>query len=115
MSIDISKLTIGEAREIAALFGNVAAPRPQSHSFVLGQNVLIRTVTMHYTGRVVAITDSDIVLEDAAWIADTGRYADSLATGSLSEIEPYSDPVAVCRGVIVDFTAWKHELPRVQK
>ena len=87
----------------------------KSHSLVIGQAYLIRTVTMHYTGRVVTITDSDVWLEDAAWIADTGRYADSLLSGELSEVEPYPQGVAVSRGVIVDFAPWPHKLPRSQK
>ena len=87
----------------------------QSHSFGIGKAYLIRTVTMHYTGRIVAVTESDVVLEDAAWIVDTGRYADSLLTGELSEIEPYPGRVAVCRGAMVDFAEWIHPLPRQQK
>lgn len=87
----------------------------KSHSFEIGKAYLIRTVTMHYTGRVVAVTDSDVLLEDAAWIADTGRFADSLESGELSEIEPYPGRVAVCRGAIVDFSEWPHKLPRTQK
>lgn len=86
-----------------------------SHSFEVGKAYLIRTVTMHYTGRVVAVTDSDVVLEEAAWIADTGRYANSLTDGTLNEVEPYPGQVAVCRGAMVDFCEWKHQLPKVQK
>ena len=87
----------------------------KGHSFKIGTCYLIRTVTMHYTGRVVEVTDTDVVLEDAAWIADTGRFADSLAKGTLSEVEPYPDRVAVCRGAMVDFAVWSHPLPRAQK
>lgn len=87
----------------------------KSHSFEVGKSYLIRTVTMHYTGRVVAVTDSDVVLEDAAWIADTGRYSDSLRTGELAEVEPYPGRVAVCRGGLIDFCEWSHSLPRSQK
>lgn len=87
----------------------------QTHSFEVGKAYLIRTVTMHYTGVVVRVTDSDIVLGDAAWIADTGRYSDSLEHGSLSEVEPYRDEVCVSRGAVVDFTRWRHALPRTQK
>ncbi len=87
----------------------------QSHSFEVGKAYLIRTVTMHYTGRVVRVTDSDVELSDAAWIADTGRYADCLAKGELGEVEPYVSNVFVARGCIVDFTEWKHALPREQK
>jgi hypothetical protein len=87
----------------------------KSHSFEIGKAYLIRTVTMHYTGRVVEVTDSDVVLEEAAWIADTGRYSNSLVNGTLNEVEPYPGRVSVCRGAMVDFAEWKHPLPKVQK
>lgn len=87
----------------------------KSHSFEIGKAYLIRTVTMHYTGRVVEVTDSDVVLEEAAWIADTGRYANSLVNGTLNEVEPYPERVSVCRGAMVDFAEWEHQLPKVQK
>ncbi len=41
----------------------------------LGKIYLIRTVTMIDTGRLVAIGAQQLVLEDAAWIAATGRFA----------------------------------------
>ena len=84
------------------------------HSFQIGEQYLIRTVTFYYTGRLVRITASDIVLEDAAWIADTARFGTALITGKLNEVEPYPDPVAVPRGAIVDFTKWRNPLPRNQ-
>jgi hypothetical protein len=87
----------------------------KSHSFEIGKAYLIRTVTTYFTGRVVDVTDSDVLLEDAAWIADTGRFANSLADGTLSEVEPYPGRVAVCRGAMVDFSEWKFQLPRAQK
>ena len=86
-----------------------------SHSFVLGECYLIRTVTLYYTGRVTSITDSDLVLSDAAWIADTGRFAEALKSGTLNEVEPFIDPVIVPRGVIIDATKWGHALPRATK
>jgi hypothetical protein len=107
----VIQLSIEEMKELLELRRNST----KSHSFEVGKSYLIRTVTMHYTGRVVRVTDSDVLLEDAAWIADTGRYADSLATGTLSEIEPYPSMVAVCRGAMVDFAEWRFPLPRAQK
>jgi len=70
---------------------------------------------MYYTGRVALVKASEVVLSDAAWIADTGRFADALARGTLSEVEPFIGPVSINRGAIVDVTEWKHALPRVQK
>lgn len=83
----------------------------------LGQAYFIRTVTHHLTGRLVAIDEHELTLVDAAWIADSGRYADAMRTGTLNEVEPYpaGTLVAVGRGSIVDATAWAHELPKEQK
>ena len=92
-----------------------SSPMPANHSFELGKCYLIRTVTMYYTGRLSRITETDLVLEDAAWIADTGRFATALKTGSLNEVEPFGDPVILPRGAIVDATIWAHPLPREQK
>ena len=82
---------------------------------MMGKTVFIRTVTMYHTGRVVDMDDKFIVLEDAAWIADTGRFSDALKTGKLSEVEPVEGLVRVSLGAIVDVFEWKHELPRIQK
>jgi len=86
-----------------------------SHSFEIGKCYLIRTVTMYYTGRVKAITDTDIVLSDTAWIADTGRFSDALRTGDFNEVEPFVNDVIISRGCITDATLWDHDLPRAQK
>jgi hypothetical protein len=80
-----------------------------------GDALLIRTVTMTLTGRVVDCSGSWIVLDQAAWIADTGRFANAIATGTLSEVEPMGDGVRVARGAIVDVTPWRHALPMGQK
>lgn len=109
--MNIDDLTLGQAKELAKLL----SPRTTSHSLSIGQNYLIRTVTMTYTGRLTAITDSDLVLDDAAWIADTGRFADALGDGTLDEVEPYPDSVIVSRASIVDAARWLHPLPREQK
>lgn len=78
----------------------------------VGNNVFVRTVTHYYTGRIVELTATEIVLEDAAWIADTGRFSEALSTGQLNEVEPFPLLVAVGRGALVDITVWPHELPR---
>lgn len=71
--------------------------------FEIGAIYLIRTVTMIDTGRVVAASNRWIVLEDAAWIADTGRFSDAVAKAEFNEVEPYPDGrVIVSAGSIVD-------------
>ena len=99
-------------KQMPALSGD----RPlKNHSFQLGKAYLIRSVTMYYTGRLAVITETDLLLEDAAWIADTGRFGEALTTGRLKEIEPFPSPVIVPRGGIIDATEWTHPLPREVK
>ena len=81
-----------------------------------GAKVFIRTVTHYYTGRVKEVKPLWIVIEDAAWIADTARFADALKSGKLNEVEPYpSGPVYIALGAVVDICEWQHDLPREQK
>lgn len=84
---------------------------------VVGNRVLIRTVTLHYTGEIEMISLQEIVLSSAAWIAETGRFSDALKTGVLGEVEPYPDDcrVSVARGGVIDICDWKHPLPREVK
>jgi hypothetical protein len=91
------------------------APDGDGLAPLLGHAVFVRTVTMHYTGRVVAITADSIALDDAAWIADSGRFYGALKAGVLSEVEPFPSRVWVARGALVDITTWDHDLPREQK
>lgn len=82
------------------------------------RNVFIRTVTSYYTGEVLSESLDEIVLVKAAWIADTGRFAQAMSTGEFSEVEPYPDTHEVCvqRGSVTDIVRnWPHPLPRVQK
>ena len=82
-----------------------------------GVKVLIRTVTHYYTGKIEEVSDKEILLSTAAWIADTGRFSDALKKGIsvLKEIEPIPSGVVINRGAIVDVCLWPHELPTVQK
>ena len=80
----------------------------------IGQAYHIRTVTHYWTGRLVQVTSQELVLDDAAWIADTGRFAD-MFDGGPSEVEPVCGPVIIGRGAIVDAQQWRAKLPRDQK
>ena len=96
---------------------NANAADPNLSPVQVGNSVYIRTVTYHYTGRIVQLSDAEIVLADAAWIADSGRFAQAMAQGTLSEVEPYPDEVrvSISRGADVDVSLWLHALPRTQK
>ena len=99
----LDELTLGEIKQLQCLLGDkrtVAA-----NSIKLGETYFIRTITNYFTGKVASITEMDIVLENAAWIADTGRFNAALKNGEFDEVEPYPNPVIVMIGAIVDMTA----------
>ena len=66
------------------------------------------------TGKVVKRMGSFIQLEDAAWIADSGRFSQAILNGELDEVEPVGT-MWVNLSSIVDFFPWKHKLPTEQK
>lgn len=83
--------------------------------WLIGKNYLIRTVTMTDTGRLVAVTDKELVLEDAAWVADTGRFSNALLSGNFEEVEPFpAGRVILNRSCIIEGVEIAH-LPRTQK
>lgn len=86
-------------------------------AYKLGANYFIRTVTHHYTGKLVAIHEHELVFTDAAWIADDGRFSDALLTGSFDEVEPFPDGACtiIGRGSVLDATEITFPLPRSQK
>ena len=81
----------------------------------VGQAYLIRTVTHYLVGRLVWAGPAELVLEDAAWVADTGRYSVALAKGALNEVEPIPGPVVVGRGAVVDAAVWSFPVPPAPK
>jgi hypothetical protein len=112
--MNIDSLTLGQIKEIQALScGEVKAS--SGGDFVVGETVLIRTVTMFWVGTVTKAGASFVTLEPAAWVADTGRYHDALTKGALSEIEPAKGPARVAIGAIVDVVSWSHAVPTAQK
>ncbi|TXH49883.1 MAG: hypothetical protein E6Q97_21530 [Desulfurellales bacterium] len=108
----MDKLKLIEAI-LGAECGGLESTQPMP--FKIGEKVFIRTVTYHMTGKIKAITGKFITLEDAAWIADSGRFADALLKGTLSEVEPIVGDMRVNSDTFIDVFEWKHELPKEQK
>lgn len=82
--------------------------------FEVGNTVFIRTVTYHTVGRVTARDGDWLTLEDASWVADSGRFGEAIATGDLNEVERVG-ACAVNLAAAVDVFPWAHELPSVSK
>jgi len=86
------------------------------HPFELGKSYLIRTVTMVDVGRVTKVTRHFIVMDNASWIADTGRFGECLkGPDEFKEIEPFPYQIYINLDSIIDATPWPFTLPTKSK
>jgi hypothetical protein len=126
--LDVENMTLAqlrdrlaEADEIRKALNMPLSPllsseeQPDDSHWQIGQNYFIRTVTYHLLGRLVKVTDKELVLVDASWVASSGRFSEALVTGQVSENEPFPDnePVIIGRGSITDAVRWTKSLLRV--
>lgn len=115
MTIGEAKERLAEAEELRGIMGSQpVSAGAVSHPWV-GKAVFVRSVTFHYIGRVVEVNGEELVLEDASWIAEGGRFTETLRDGltqKVIELEPYKDQVRLNRAAVIDWTLWGHELPR---
>lgn len=95
------QLTEGDYKEIQTL------------QDMIGEKFYFRTVTYHLTGRVKRVIGSLIELENAAWIADSGRFMNAIKEGKLNEVEPVGRAY-VNINTVTDIFPWKHKLPETQ-
>lgn len=115
--MNIEDLTIGQAKELANIFASstTKCAYPDFNIWEIGKVYLIRTVTMIDTGKLVYVGPNELVLEDAAWIADTGRFADAVKSAKFNEVEPFPDGrLIIGRGAIIDAVIIEKS-PRSQK
>ena len=115
-NVNIEKLK--EAIELAKLLDDkeeVVKIQNNECLWEVGKNYFIRTVTHHFTGKLEAVSEKELRLSTAAWIADSGRFSEALEKGvhvsSQSEIEPFKNPILINRSSIIDATIYDHDLP----
>ena len=111
--ININDLTLGQVKEIQNLTSQQT--NASSHPYEVGKQYLIRTVTMIQVGKLEKVYDKELVLSNASWIADTGRFNNCLVNYEFNDIEPFKHNAIVNRGAIVDCTEWCGELPKEVK
>lgn len=80
----------------------------------IGQCYLITTVTFYWLGEVAKCTPTEVVLKNASWVPDTGRFSTALTEGTTTELEPVPDSAVVHLNQLMILAAvqWQHELPR---
>lgn len=121
--MNLKEMKFGEVQELAEQMktlgvssGGIAAS-PKSHPFKIGEKYLIRTVTQTYTGLLTAVHDTELELEKACWIADSGRFHLALQGkwDNNAEHEPFPAPIIIGRGAIIDACPLSCALPEAVK
>lgn len=93
-----------------------ATPSDYASPFRIGKQYFIRTATMYWTGRVKAIEGHFAVLEEAAWIADVGRYNEAMEDSSkYNEVEPVKQDAIVNLDAVIDAVEITYPLLRSVK
>lgn len=82
--------------------------------FEIDEDYFIRTVTYHLIGKVKKVCGKFLILGNASWVADSGRFMGAIKDGVLDEVEPVG-VAYVNIDSIVDAFPWDHKLPKEQK
>ncbi len=86
----------------------------QGYDEMIGHSFFFRTVTYHLVGKVTKRIGKFLQLEDASWIADSGRFMQAIKNGELAEVEPVGTAFVNLESV-TDMFPWRHKLPTEQK
>lgn len=83
----------------------------------IGKNYFIRTVTYHFVGHLLKVTDKELVLDNMSWIAVDGRFSNAMKGEGFSEQEPYKpeSEIIIGRGSLIDASIYNYDLPKNQK
>jgi hypothetical protein len=81
---------------------------------LVGKKWFFRTVTYHLVGKVEKRVGNFVLLSNASWVADSGRFTQAIRDGKLNEIEPVGAAL-VNLSAVTDAFPWNHTLPRDQK
>jgi len=111
MKKDLNKLTLEQLEEeLKKAREKISSVSVKNvGAWEVGRHYVLRTVTMIDVGKLIGVDEHELVLENASWIADTGRWNEFLSKGTFSESEPFPDgKVIVGRNAIIDAVLWKH-------
>lgn len=95
--------------KLAQLVGDEKEVQTSESFLELDKVYAFRTVTMIYTGRLKKVNAQELLVDEAAWIPETERWASFVETGAHKEAEPYVKPIVLNRGALLDVT----EIPSV--
>lgn len=119
--MSLQKSDIAEAISADAAAKNQGLPKGDTknetsgHSegtFVVGETICIRTVTIACVGKVVRTSrvgmQDYLHLSNFVWIADFGEFKNALSTGKLQKSEKLPGIIRVPLAPVVDIHPWNH-------
>lgn len=81
---------------------------------LVGKKFFFRTITYHLVGKVEGLIGKIVVLANASWVADSGRFMQAIKEGKLYEVEPVGTAY-INLATVTDFFPWLHPLPTEQQ
>ena len=105
------EISMSDLRDLLGASSPSAQPLP----FKVGDKLFVRTVTYFMTGQVREIVGAFLVMEQAAWVADTGRFMDALDSSNFSEVEPFPSGSAILNTNAIIDASPINDLPTVQR
>jgi hypothetical protein len=83
----------------------------------IGEEYFIRTDTHYYTGRLIGVTDKELLIEFAAWKPDDKKFGNDLDKAKLPEffLYPRGHKVIIGRAHILDAFILEDGIPGRQK
>ncbi len=78
--------------------------------FEVGTRVFIRTVAYYYLGEVTEVSEDSVMLKDAYWIPNTGKFGNFLMEGKPELKEKYPMPVTLNSRLFTDWVVWPHDI-----
>ena len=111
-TIEISEETFEKLKDQLG----IEAKEVSSYEDLVGLKVFFRTITYHAVGKVKKVVGRFVQLENASWIADTGRFMNFIRDGvqENTEVEPVGE-MFLNMDTVVDFFIIKWDLPKEQK
>ena len=84
----------------------IQLPQGDFAPWEVGKSYFIQTVTHYYLCRLIDVTENELVITEASWVASTGRFNEFMSGANPSENEPYdkSGVVIIGRGALISAT-----------
>lgn len=97
------ELTINGKKETYVPKDSICFPKtPDGEFFEIGESYLVETVTKYWLGVCCGVSDTDVYLVNASFVASTGRYNEFMSGSDPSENEPLPEDkvIAISKGAI---------------